>query len=85
MKKLAPSQIFSMSSDKEKDSALNNKLKESFKKLLPTVSEVLIDVACSSFGFDVATVSKATFLNTFDEEFDKSFKSPVKTTSKSGM
>ena len=72
-KKVTPSQIFSISSDKDKDTALNKKLKESFKKLLPTVSDILIDVACSSFGFEVATVSKATFLNTFDEEFDKSF------------
>lgn len=63
---IKPIQVFSASSDQAKDSALNLKLKETFKKFLTQVSPFMIDAACSSFGLDVASVSKATFLNTFD-------------------
>jgi hypothetical protein len=68
---IQPVQVFSISCEPKVESAHNLKLKESFKKLLKMVNPALVDAACSSFGNDSTMVTKATFVNTFDETFDK--------------
>jgi len=35
------------------------------------VDPSLVDAACASFGNDSFMVSRTTFINTFDENFDK--------------
>jgi hypothetical protein len=69
--KIQPVQVFSIACEPKAESAHNLKLKESFKKLLKTVNPALVDAACASFGNDSSMVTKATFVNTFDETFDK--------------
>lgn len=53
------------------ETARNLRLKNSFKKLFNQVNPTLIDTACTSFGSDATLVSKATFVNTFNESLDK--------------
>jgi hypothetical protein len=60
-----------MACEPKAESARNSKLKDSFKKLLTIVNPALVDAACASFGNDAAMVSKASFVNVFDENFDK--------------
>lgn len=79
--KIDPVLIFNASSGNS-DGARNLKIKDSFKKFLPNLNPGLVDAACNSFGADGQMVTKAAFLNTFNEVIDSRMNSnstPVKT------
>ena len=74
--KIQPLQVFNMACEPKSETARNLRLKENFKKLLKQLNPAMVDAACASFGPDSASVSKATFVNTFDEGLDRAMNAP---------